>query len=95
MSALPCRADVALTLGEVCEGPIADITRSPRPRERALSGNYEAQLFDYLEIDYQLKLRRGMDRKIARPFSSKNAIDVNGSSAERLDRIVAISQQPA
>src|ERR1700676_2454261 len=55
----------------------------------------QAERFGSLQIDYQLELRRLLDRKIARLFALENAINVPRCALVKIEILDAVGCQPA
>ena len=82
MSALPPKAD------------IRRLIRLPRPRARLAVWDVEAEHFGGLQVDYQLKPGRRLNRKIARLLPLEDAIDIAGGASVLVDVISPYDIRP-
>src|SRR5262249_13399769 len=55
--------------------------------------HFEAERSCGLEVDHQLELDRGLDRKLARLLTLENAVDVAGRAPVRIDRIGSVGDE--
>ena len=55
----------------------------------------EAQRLGGLEIDHQLELDRGLDRKVGRLRALEDAIGIGRRASIIIDRVVSVGQQAA
>ena len=55
----------------------------------------QAQRFGSLEIDHQLELDRGLDRKLARLGALEHAIGIGRRAPKNIGRVTSVGQQAA
>src|SRR5687767_549557 len=55
----------------------------------------EAECFGSLEVDYQMKLDRSLDRKIARLRAAEDAIGIRSDAPIIVENVIGVGQQAA
>src|SRR5215212_5605990 len=90
---IDCRQVIASQRNDMCQFlPRADAaTRGLLDHlvgaQREGSRNIEAQCFGCAEVDEQLKLGRGLNRKLSRFFTAENAVDVTRCASPQINLI--------
>ena len=60
-----------------------------------LPGHVEAERLGGLEVDHQLELDRGLDRKLARLRALEDAIGIGRRAPKIIDQVISVGQQAA
>ena len=55
----------------------------------------EAERLGRLEVDHQLELDRGLDRKLARLLALEDAIGIGRCAPKIIDQVISVGQQAA